>query len=116
MPMAKTLSYKEVKSQDISQANPLQQWLETHRQERGIHYKREGKKIYVLISSGERPTGGYKVIIDQAVMESLDTAYISAHITTPKPDTMVTQKITYPYACIEIESDHIKSVQGALID
>ncbi len=116
MPVAKILSYKEVTSLDMVQDHQLQQWLETRRHEKGIHYKKEGKTIYILISGGERPTGGYKVVVDQAMMETLDIAYVSAHIAEPKPDMVVTQKITYPYACIQIENENIKNVQGTLMD
>lgn len=115
IPVVKSLHYREVTRLDMAQDQQIQQWLESHRHEKGIHYKRKGKKIYILISGGERPTGGYKVVIDQARLETLDSAYVSAHITGPKPGVMVVQKLTYPYACIQVESEDIKNVQGALM-
>jgi hypothetical protein len=114
--MERRVFFKEIKIHDIVSDNLLQQWVETNRQTKGIHYKQEGKNILILISGGERPTGGYKVVIDEAVMEAPDSVYVSARVTVPRAETMVKQEITYPYACMQIEDENIKYVQGTLAD
>lgn len=60
-----------------------------------------GTKIFVVISAGEKPTGGYKVILDSVELSN-DQITIKAHVISPKPTDMVTQAFSYPAVEIEL--------------
>lgn len=52
--------------------------------------------MYLLVTYGEKPTGGYSVDIQQ-VMESEEEIIVKLSFTQPGEDDIVTQAITYPY-------------------
>lgn len=51
---------------------------------------------YVCISGGVRPTGGYRVIISDAVFERKGTLVLTATVIPPAPTGVVTQVFTTP--------------------
>lgn len=56
-------------------------------------------EIYVVVTRGEKNTGGYSVTIDKIVKEETDDKFnltVYAIYTDPKPDEIVPQVITYP--------------------
>ncbi len=61
----------------------------------GVSYRIEGGKI--VLSWGEKPTGGYSITIDQLEMEG-DTLKVTYSLQSPSPGDMVTQALTYPEA------------------
>ncbi len=80
----------------------VEEWIEGARQEfAGQTYELEGV-LYLLVTYGERPTGGYDVeITDIAVQD--DRVVVTADFTEPAEDEMVTQALTYPYDLAMIE-------------
>ncbi len=80
----------------------VEEWIEDSRQEfAGQTYELEGV-LYLLVTYGERPTGGYDVeITDIAVQD--DKVVVTADFTEPAEDEMVTQALTYPYDLAMIE-------------
>ena len=58
--------------------------------------------LYLLVTYGEQPTGGYTVEIT-AIVEEEDRVVVTAHFTEPGEDDVVIQVITYPYALAVIE-------------
>lgn len=58
-------------------------------------------KIYVIVTRGEKPTGGYDIgISDMKLVNNDDetqTLVVYTTFTDPKPGDIVTQVITYPY-------------------
>ncbi len=58
-------------------------------------------KIYVIVTRGEKPTGGYDIgINNMKLVENEDetvTLVVYTGFTDPKPGDIVTQVITYPY-------------------
>lgn len=59
------------------------------------------KDIYILITMGEQPTGGYEVKIHQ-VLEVEEEVRVLYELISPGEGDMTTQVITYPYALIKI--------------
>ncbi len=80
----------------------VEEWIEDSRQElAGQTYELEGV-LYLLVTYGERPTGGYDVeITDIAVQD--ERVVVTAEFTEPAEDEMVTQALTYPYDLAMIE-------------
>jgi hypothetical protein len=62
----------------------------------------EGGKTYVVISLGQRSTGGYKAIVKSAVKQADGTWRVEVTETAPADGQMVTQVITYPTVVIAL--------------
>lgn len=60
-----------------------------------------GSRIFLIISAGQRPTGGYQVKITE-ILKKGETVHIYAEETAPAKDSMVTQAITHPAAVVSI--------------
>ncbi|NLW44434.1 MAG: protease complex subunit PrcB family protein [Syntrophomonadaceae bacterium] len=65
----------------------------------GVSYRIEGDKI--ILSWGEKPTGGYSITIDRLEMEG-DTLEVTYSLQSPSPGAVVTQALTYPEAAAAI--------------
>ncbi len=80
----------------------VEEWIEDSRQElAGQTYELEGV-LYLLVTYGERPTGGYDVEITDIAIQD-DKVVVTAEFTEPAEDEMVTQALTYPYDLAMIE-------------
>ncbi|GAA5344199.1 protease complex subunit PrcB family protein [Planifilum fimeticola] len=60
-----------------------------------------GSRIFLIVSAGQRPTGGYQVKITD-ILRKGETVHIYAEEIAPAKDSMVTQAITYPAAVVSI--------------
>lgn len=58
-------------------------------------------EVYVIVTRGEKPTGGYDIdIVDMKLVKEDDeteTLVVYTSFTDPEPGDIVTQVITYPY-------------------
>ena len=52
--------------------------------------------LYILVTYGEKPTGGFEVEIT-GIAEEEDKIVVTVEFTEPGKDDMVTQALTYPY-------------------
>src|SRR5690554_3957792 len=53
----------------------------------------------ILVTLGEKPTGGYAVRLHSAQLKG-DNLYVQGVAVEPGPDAMTTQALTHPYAAI----------------
>lgn len=60
-----------------------------------------GSRIFLIVSAGQRPTGGYQVKITDIVRKG-ETVHIYAEEIAPAEGSTVTQAITYPAAVVSI--------------
>jgi len=83
----------------------VMRWVEANRHVHGIHVLPAGDMRYLLVSWGEKPTGGYVMDVkDVAAGEehAPGVIRISVELIAPGPDDNVTQALTYPYLLIEL--------------
>jgi hypothetical protein len=59
--------------------------------------------LYLLVTYGEKPTGGYVVEITD-ITEEEGKLIVTAYFTEPGEDEMVTQAFTYPYDLAMLEN------------
>ncbi|MTI47346.1 MAG: protease complex subunit PrcB family protein [Firmicutes bacterium] len=62
--------------------------------------------VYVIVTRGEKRTGGYSVAIDRIEKEKSDDYFnliVYAKYTDPSPDQIVPQVITYPYTIVKTD-------------
>lgn len=81
---------------------------------KGIHSLMDGDYIYVLVSAGEKPTGGYSLEVDSITEVAPGTAYIHATLNSPKEGSMVTQALTHPNVMVKFEKGNILNIQWDL--
>ena len=93
-PPAETLSSEIIEWMEYSKEVPLVQ-------ERIYDGKR-----YVLITEGEKPSGGYGVEV-QEVISADGNLEVKVKITEPQKDQQVTDDITYPYDLIVVEEKEL---------
>jgi len=79
----------------------LEEWYEKSYKEFGYHFTSDDKgNRYLVISAGERPTGGYGLVLN-SVVEGTDKVTIVAELKYPQKGQMVTQVLTYPHLLIK---------------
>lgn len=72
------------------------------RQTGGSQVVQGDKQTYVVISLGQRSTGGYRVVVDGVKPDAKGNLIVSAHEVKPAPGKMTIQVITYPSTVIAI--------------
>jgi hypothetical protein len=58
------------------------------------------KDQVIVVHGGEVPTGGYRVEVKRVLVDRSATV-VEARIIRPRPNTIVTQALTYPYAVVK---------------
>jgi hypothetical protein len=108
--------FEEIAYDKIINNSKLINWYAINNQKQGISSIRDGNYIYALIGAGERPTGGFSIILDEVFYSTYDTVTINARVTPPGDNVRVMMMITYPSTLIRIKSDTIKTIVGEVID
>lgn len=91
----------------------LNQWYNDHHKEALITSFDHEDFTYILLSVGERPTGGYELNIN-SVIGTKEAITINGELVTPAKEEMVIQVITYPHQLIRIKRDERPIVIGEL--
>jgi hypothetical protein len=81
----------------------LVKWYDANSKNEGINIFAFGEWQYVLVSAGEKPTGGYEMRVDSLTQMSEDTVYVYAQLIAPAKDAVVTQALTYPNALLRFK-------------
>ncbi len=84
----------------------IKAWIEDSRDKFGGRARVHNGLLYILVTYGEKPTGGYIVEIDELEKQN-DTLVVTAEFTEPGEDEMVTQAITYPYDLAVVEETEL---------
>ncbi|HAP31606.1 MAG TPA: hypothetical protein DCQ14_00915, partial [Firmicutes bacterium] len=80
----------------------VQAWVEESRNMFLAQSRKVGNTLYLLVTYGEKPTGGFVVEIGEVVVTA-DKISVPVNFRKPAPDEMVTQALTYPYDLKEME-------------
>ncbi|MGE6204989.1 protease complex subunit PrcB family protein [Guptibacillus hwajinpoensis] len=98
--MQEKIAFETVEMQNAPkdvQTTVQQKWLE-----KSTFTIPSNDDLYIIITRGEMPTGGYSVSIDSIIKEGNEIV-VSYFYTDPKKDDMVTQAITKPIVISKIE-------------
>lgn len=109
------VQYSQISYETISRNPGLERWYQRNYQRMGIHSRRHRGATYVLLSAGQRPTGGYSVVLRDIRRISRGGVFITASVVPPSPGTVVTQALTYPHLLIRIDEPRITRVEGNII-
>jgi len=80
------------------------EWAQVVSRLEGVYVLRRGQSRYVVIAMGERPTGGYAVVLN-AASEQPDALVLEVTYREPGPHEFVTQAFTYPYLLLQLETE-----------
>lgn len=79
-------------------------WIDTNKTSAGYGAFYSEGRLFLAARMGERPTGGYRVLLGDPGLENSE-AIVAVEFIAPKPWDFVTQAITYPWAVAEIAID-----------
>jgi len=74
----------------------VQAWIDASLEKFGAQTMVYEEILYILVTYGEKPTGGFEVEIT-GIEEKEDKIVVTVDFTEPGKDDMVTQAFTYPY-------------------
>ncbi len=80
----------------------VQAWIDSATNDFGGQTFVYEEVLYLLVTYGEKPTGGYSVEIAD-IRENEGKLIVTAYFTEPGEDEMVTQALTYPYDLAMLE-------------
>ncbi len=113
-PDLQPVGYQVVSPQQIYEDEDLYSWYESNRKTKGFHIISADGETYVLVSAGEKPTGGYSLDVRGVYLEESQTLLVKADVNSPAPDMMVIQVLTYPGLLIRIDKEGSFEVKGEL--
>ncbi len=93
----------------------LQKWVQNSRQIMLGQSRIFGDYRYILMTYGEKPTGGYDVTITE-LEEHDDRLEVSVELTEPEDDQPVTQALTYPYDLVVTEPTDLEVEFRSAVD
>ncbi|MGF7058443.1 protease complex subunit PrcB family protein [Brassicibacter mesophilus] len=102
-PQMGNLTFEAVDTNSIDD-NKVKQWYEKNWQSKGVFSFDSDEDKYILISAGQKPTGGYDVDI-VSIEGKEDKIVVNAKVNTPKEGQMVTEILTYPNILVKIQKD-----------
>ncbi len=94
----------EIKEEEIPEE--IRAWIEDSRDQFGGRARVHNGLLYILVTYGEKPTGGYVVEIEDIEKQG-DTLVVTAEFTEPGEDDIVTQALTYPYDLAVVEETEL---------
>ena len=107
----KPVEFETVDRQTIDDNELLLNLYNKNHMTKGIFSIIDGDYIYVLVSAGERPTGGYNLEVDSITEVTPGTAYIHATLNSPADGSVVTQVLTYPNVMVKFNKGNIQNIQ-----
>ncbi len=81
-----------------------QTWIDSHTATAGVWVKKFGDYRFVLVTMGEKPTGGYGVEVADVAVSGNDWV-VDVSFLAPGSGDIVTQALTYPYGFVKIKDD-----------
>ena len=90
------------------------EWYEVNKENYGFYsHTVDGQEKYLLVSAGERRTGGYSLEIE-GVNKSSRMITFNIDLNEPSSDDMVTQALTYPNLLVKITANESFEVDAIL--
>lgn len=114
IPVETPADYQVISEADIKNNQELITWYEENYQINGIHTIQSDNSTYILLSGGERGTGGYGLEVESATVVRPGSLYLTARVTKPDPDAIVTMAITYPHKLLKMENQLFETVNGEI--
>ncbi len=108
------VEFEIAEKQSIDKNELLLEFYNKNYMTRGIYYVTDKDYMYVLVSAGEKPTGGYSLDIESVTEVTPGTVYVHAVLHSPEEGSVVTQVLTYPNQMLKFKKEGIEDVQWDL--
>lgn len=109
------IKFETVDPSNVTSDRELSAWVNEFYKKEGIHFKQVDDYVYVLVSAGEKNTGGYSVKVKKVILEQPGHVYVYAVVQSPAPGSIVTQAFTWPHTLIRFKGADIKQVKGEIL-
>lgn len=97
------VNFTEVTEEEMSP--DIVQWVERSKQTRAVLLKESDDHLYILLTLGEKASGGYEVDVKE-IKQYHDGLTIIAEETEPQKGMLVTGAMTYPYQLVKISNTY----------
>jgi hypothetical protein len=108
MPEVRDMAFKSITT---FQAPPqIERMVHRRRLEEGaaVYVVEDG--VYIVVSRGEKPTGGYGIRVANVEEEEDGSGFnVLVEYQDPKPGQLVAQVVTYPFAVVKVDLKNIKN-------
>lgn len=108
------LEFETVDEETIKDNEFLSDLYDKNHRSKGVYSLIDGDYMYVLVSVGEKSTGGYAVEVESITEVTAGTAYIHAVLSSPSSDSNVTTALTYPNTMVKFRKGDIQDIQWDL--
>lgn len=88
-------------------------WYDENHKVEGLHSFTDGKERYLLLSAGEKPTGGY-YLENLVILGREKEIEVKAKLHAPGKDEIVTMAFSYPHLLVRIAEDGRQLVFGGI--
>lgn len=106
---APSLSWEPLAEADLS--DEIARWVEEHQGEIGVFQQIFGDRTVILVSWGERPTGGYAVEVLDVQPAGESALRLRVKLQEPAAGDVVTAAITYPRAVIAVTPSDVYALE-----
>lgn len=104
----------EIIEEDALEEETAKEWYDENKESYGFYtHAISDQEKYLLVSAGEKSTGGYSLEID-GVNEVSQMITFNINLNEPSEDDMVTQALTYPNLLVKITADESFEVDAIL--
>ncbi len=93
---------------DLELTETMEAWVLSQRDSAGVHVAVFGEYRLIMVSLGEKPSGGYDVTIKRATRGDQGPWVVEIEVNEPGSDDMVSQAFTYPYALVAVGDDEVE--------
>lgn len=109
--IATNIKYEILDSSVYTNDKELKEWIEANKKREGITVKKNtDNSAIVLISGGERKTGGYGIGL-KGISENNGVIEVDYEVISPSKNDIVTQAITYPIMLVKIDNVNNKEIK-----
>ncbi len=102
---------EEMKIGTENMSAEIQAWAQENKMVEGIHQQQFGAFDVYMLAMGEKPTGGYSIVIHNAWRDQDDIYRVKAQYQYPNPGDAVIMVITYPYELIAIPAGSVMEIE-----
>lgn len=107
------INFEKIKFEELSEDK--KSLIEKVKGLRGYYAWEENGSFIIFITSGEKPTGGFKIDV-KSIEDNKGTTNILVEETSPAPGDIVTMAFTYPYVIVKAQgitdNFNIKNTKG----
>ncbi|AOY75932.1 Gmad2 immunoglobulin-like domain-containing protein [Clostridium formicaceticum] len=93
----------------------VKEWFQQFGNEEGAYVYQHPDATYIRINAGERPTGGYGIIVEDYLEEEYPRV-ILVDMMMPDDEDVVTQAIAYPSITLQIDTDMVSEYEVRTMD